>query len=187
MIKQITGLGAVLAAGMLVIAGGGTSALADRDHPEDGPHTGSGNNANAIVRQFEGTVLSKKRHPKRFRIRTESGAKRKFRVNAKTRFERISGFGGLDRGLGVEVDAKRTNRGLLAREVEKRGGASGDDDGSGGGGTDDPPGDDHGSGGGGTDDPPGDDHGSGGGGADDPLGDDHGSGGGGSDDGPNHT
>lgn len=186
MIQQRTRFATILAAGTLAVAGSGTTALADRDHPEDGPHHGQGGNTSATVRHFEGTVLSKDRDPKRFRIRTEGGAKRKFRINAKTRFERISGFGALDRGLEVEVDAKRTNRGLVARQVEKRGGASGEDDGSGGG-ADDPAGDDNGSGGSGADDPPGDDHGSRGGGADDPPGDDHGSGGGGSDDGPNHT
>jgi hypothetical protein len=146
----------------LAIAGGGGTALADRDHPEDGPHHGGLADASAL-KHYDGTVLSKQSSPKRFKLRTEGGQERKFRVNAGTRFERLSGFGGLYRGLAVEVDAKRTERGLVARQVEKAGG------------------------GGGADDPPGDDNGSGGHGADDPPGDDNGSGGHGADDGPDHT
>jgi hypothetical protein len=149
----------------LAIAGGGT-ALADRDHPEDGPHHGTAANASGL-KHYDGTVLSKQKSPKRFELRTEGGQERKFRVNAETQFERLSGFGALDRGLAVEVDAKRTDRGLVARQVETARGGGG--------------------GGGGADDPAGDDNGSGGGGADDPPGDDHGSGGHGADDGPNHT
>jgi hypothetical protein len=147
----------------LAIVGGGGTALADRDHPEDGPHHGGLADASAL-KHYDGTVLSKQSSPKRFKLRTEGGQERKFRVNAGTRFERLSGFGGLDRGLAVEVDAKRTERGLVARQVEKAGG-----------------------GGGGGDDPAGDDNGSSGHGADDGPGDDHGSGGHGADDGPNHT
>jgi len=173
--KRLIGVGAVTAA--LAIAGG-TTALADRDHPEDGVHHESSVTASAL-RHFEGTVLSKQRDPKRFAIRTEAGQKRKFRVNATTEFERIAGFGGLHRGLGVQVDAKRTDSGLLARKVEKRGGGSG---GAGNTATED-----RGSRGSGADDVGFDDHGSGGHGADDTGFDDHGSGGGGSDDGPNHT
>jgi hypothetical protein len=164
MIKQRRRLVGVCAAtAALAIAGGATTALADRDHPEDGAHHDAVVTASAL-RHFDGTVLSKKRQPKRFTIRTEAGQKRKFRVNAMTEFERISGFGSLHRGLEVQVEAKRTDRGLLARKVEKRGGGSG-----------------------GANDTATDDHGSGGNGADDTGIDDHGSGGGGSDDGPNHT
>jgi hypothetical protein len=146
MIKQRTrlvGVCAVTAA--LAVAGGATTALADRNHPEDGAHHEAAVTASA-VKHFEGTVLSKKRHPKRFTIRTEAGQKRKFRVNATTKFERISGFGGLHRGLDVQVDAKRTDRGLVARKVEKRGGGSR--------GADNTAIDDHGSDGGGGDDGP---------------------------------
>jgi hypothetical protein len=86
--------------------------------------------AQAALRHFDGTVLSKNSDTRTFRIRTESGNRIRFRVNNRTEFERIpGGFGGLKRGLRVEVDAKRTDNGLLARQVEKdrRGGGGGDD------------------------------------------------------------
>ena len=82
--------------------------------------------ANAALRHFDGTVLSKNRAEKTFRVNTQSGRVVKFRVNATTKFERIGGgFSGLHPGLAIQVDAKRTSRGLLARLVESRGGSGG--------------------------------------------------------------
>jgi cold shock CspA family protein len=41
-------------------------------------------------------------------------------VNRRTEFERIrGGFRGLHRGLRVEVDARKTDRGRIAKQVEK--------------------------------------------------------------------
>ena len=121
--------------------------------------------AQAALRHVEGTVLSKNSDNRTFRIEKENGNRVRFRVNGTTEFERIpGGFSGLHRGLSVQVDAKRTDSGLLAKHVEKRGGGG---DTSGGGNT---------SGGGGADDPPNHD-----------AGDDGGHHGGGADDGPNHT
>lgn len=55
-------------------------------------------------------------------------------------FERISGFGALHKGLEIEVDAKQTGSGLLAKRVEPGGnGGGGNDHGGGGGGADDGP------------------------------------------------
>ncbi len=135
MINSRTRLAGILAGtAALAIAVGGGTAFADRDHPEDGPHHGTVANAGAL-KHFDGTVLSKQRSPKQFTLRTEGGQKRTFRVNAGTNFERLSGFGALDRGLAVQVDAKRTERGLVARKVETAGGGGG----GGGGGSDDGP------------------------------------------------
>ena len=76
--------------------------------------------AHAALRHFDGTVLSKNSDERTFRIETEQGRNVKFRVNRFTEFERIDGgFSGLHRGLPVEVDAKRTDNGLLAVQVEK--------------------------------------------------------------------
>jgi hypothetical protein len=76
--------------------------------------------AQAALRHFDGTVLSKNSDARTFRIETEHGRNVKFNVNGSTQFERIpGGFSGLHRGLRVEVDATRTDRGLLARQVEK--------------------------------------------------------------------
>jgi len=101
--------------------------------------------AQAALRHIDGTVLSKNSTERTFRITTQNGTDIRIRVNSTTRFERIAGgFGGLSKGLRVEVDARRTENGLLAVQVEPQGG--------GGGGEDDGGGDDHGSGGGGADD-----------------------------------
>ncbi len=150
MIKQRTRIAGILAgAAALVVAGGGTTALADRNHPEDGPHQSQSGPTSAVVKHYDGTVLSKNRDARTFRMRTESGRTLKFRVTGRTKFERISGFGGLSRDLRIEVNAKRTDNGLLALKVETQGGGGG-----GGSGGDGSPGDDHGSGGHGADDGP---------------------------------
>ena len=78
--------------------------------------------AQAAVRHFDGKVLSKNNAAHTFRIRTENGNRIRFRVN---------GCSGLERGLRVEVDAKRTNQGLLAMLVEKRRRGGGEDGGPG--------------------------------------------------------
>lgn len=94
--------------------------------------------AGAAVRHIDGTVVSKSAKDHSFRMSTQSGVLR-IRVNAATVFERISGFGALRKGLEIEVDAKQTSSGLLAKQVETRGGGGGDDDGGRGGGSDDGP------------------------------------------------
>jgi len=77
--------------------------------------------AQAALRHFDGTVLSKNADNHTFRIKTENGNRVRFRVNRETKFQRIpGGFSGLRQGMRVEVDAKRTDRGFLARQVEKR-------------------------------------------------------------------
>lgn len=101
--------------------------------------------AQAALRHVDGTVLSKNNAERTFRIVTQGGSRINIRVNSSTEFERIAGgFGGLRKGLQVEVDARRTESGLVAVQVEPQGGGGGDDGG----------GDDHGSGGGGADDGP---------------------------------
>ena len=88
--------------------------------------------AQAALKHFDGTVLSKNAAAKTFRIGTQSGAKT-FKVNGATEFERIAGgFGGLHKGLAIEVDAVQSSAGLIARQVEPQGGNGGGDDDSGG-------------------------------------------------------
>jgi Domain of unknown function (DUF5666) len=91
--------------------------------------------AGAAIRHIDGTVVSKNAKDHSFKLSTQSGTLR-IRVDSATVFERISGFGGLRQGLAIEVDAKQTSSGLLAKQIETQGG--GDDDGGG---------DDHGHGG----------------------------------------
>lgn len=104
--------------------------------------------AQAATRHIDGTVVSKDGSARTFRIATQSGTLQ-IKVNGSTDFERIAGFGGLKKGLAIEVDAVKTDNGLVAKQVETQGGGGGGDDDSGG--------DDHsggGSHGGGSDDGP---------------------------------
>jgi Domain of unknown function (DUF5666) len=103
--------------------------------------------AQAALRHIDGTVVSKDSDSRSFRIVTEGGSRLRIKVNASTDFERIDGFGGLHKGLRIEVDAQQTSNGLLAKQIETQGGG-------GGGGDDDSGGDDHGGSGGGSDDGP---------------------------------
>jgi hypothetical protein len=98
--------------------------------------------AGAALRHIDGTVVSKNSGDRSFRITTQNGNRIRIKVNGRTQFERIAGFGALHKGMRVEVDAQRTDNGLVARNVEPQGGGGGDDsdgDDHGGGGTDDGP------------------------------------------------
>ena len=104
--------------------------------------------AQAAVRHVDATVISKDPTAKTVQVRTESGARLSFTVNARTKFERIGGgFSGLTKGLAVEIDANNASGQWVATQIESQssGGNSGGDD-SGG--------DDHGGRGGGHDDGP---------------------------------
>jgi hypothetical protein len=87
--------------------------------------------AGAAVRHIDGTVVSKNAQDRSFKMSTQSGTLR-IRVDSATVFERISGFGALRKGLAIEVDAKQTSSGLLAKQIETQGGGGGDDNGGGG-------------------------------------------------------
>ena len=88
--------------------------------------------AAALLREYEGTVVSVNRDARTFRLRdTERGTVR-IKVNRRTRYERIDGFAGLRAGLAnVEAVVKRVDGRWVAREVEISGGGGdhgGDDD-----------------------------------------------------------
>jgi hypothetical protein len=97
--------------------------------------------AQAALRHVDGTVVSKNADTHSFRLKTQSGNQIRIKVNSSTRFQRIAGgFGGLHKGLAVEVEAKSTSNGLVATHVETRTGGGGADGGHhGGGGADDGP------------------------------------------------
>lgn len=101
--------------------------------------------ATAALRHVDGTVLSKNGDNRTFKMSTQSGTLM-IKVNSTTKFERLSGFGALRKGLAIEVDYAKTSSGLVAKQIETQGG--------GGGGSDDSGGDDHGGSGGGSDDGP---------------------------------
>jgi len=90
--------------------------------------------AQAALRHIDGTVVSKNSGDRSFRVATQSGKRIRIEVNGRTQFERISGFGALHRDMRIQVDARRTDSGLVAKHVEPQGGG-----GSGGGGADDGP------------------------------------------------
>jgi hypothetical protein len=102
--------------------------------------------ASAATRQYEGTVVSVNRDARTFRLHDSERDTIRIKVTRSTRFERISGFSGLRKGLKrVEATVRRSNGRWVATEVERSGGGGdhgGDDDGA----------DDHGSGGHGGDD-----------------------------------
>jgi hypothetical protein len=108
----------------------------------------------SLVRQFEGTVVSKDRATRTFRLHDSERGTKRIKVTRNTRFERINGFAGLKNGQrNIEATVKRRNGRWIAIEVEKSGGGGehggdddrgGDDDGGRGRGSDDPPGDDNG-------------------------------------------
>jgi hypothetical protein len=138
MTKTTARLAGILAAAATLVMAGGSAALAERDHPEDGPHHSAGHADGTVnMRHIDGMVLSKNGDARTFRIRTESGRALRIRVSRTTEFERIAGFAGLHRGLAIEVNVRRTPSGLLATKVETRRGGGGN-------GADDPAGDDHG-------------------------------------------
>ena len=109
-------------------------------------------------REFEGTVVSVDRDSRTFRLRDSERGTVRIRVTSSTRFERISGLGGLKAGMKrIEAKVRRSNGAWVASEVERSGGGGrhGGDD-NGGRGNDDRGGDDHGRHGG-NDDRGGDD------------------------------
>jgi hypothetical protein len=90
----------------------------------------------AQVREFEGTVVSKNRAARTFRLRDVEPGTVRIKVTRRTRFERIAGFRGLRRGMRrVEATVQRRNGRWVALEVERSGGGGehgGDDDRRGG-------------------------------------------------------
>jgi hypothetical protein len=92
--------------------------------------------AQAALRHVDGTVLSKDTGARTFRITTQNGSRMRFKVNSNTLFERIAGgFGGLDKGMKVQVDYVSTASGPVAKKVEPQNSGGG---GGGGGAADGP-------------------------------------------------
>jgi hypothetical protein len=79
--------------------------------------------AQAPLREFEGTVVSVNRDAKRFRLNDAERGTVRIHVNGNTRFERINGLAGLRSGMrAVEAKVRRKNNRWVAVEVEKSGG-----------------------------------------------------------------
>ena len=77
----------------------------------------------SAAREYEGTVVSVNRDARTFRLRDSERGTIRIKVTRRTRFERISGFSGLRRGMtGVEAIVRRANGRWIAIEVERSGG-----------------------------------------------------------------
>lgn len=94
--------------------------------------SGAAPSANAALRQFEGTVVSKNGDARTFRLRDSERGTVRIRVTRSTRFERIDGFAGLKVGArNIEATVRRGDDRWIALEVERSGGGGehgGDDD-----------------------------------------------------------
>src|SRR5882757_1662044 len=94
----------------------------------------------AQAARFEGTVVSKDKAAKTFRLKQDQGGGTfTIKVTANTKYQRIAGFGALKPGLkNVEAVAMQNAKGRwIASKVEISGNSGGG--GNGGGGADDPP------------------------------------------------
>ena len=92
----------------------------------------------AATRQFEGTVVSVNRTNHTFQLRDSERGTVRIKVTSNTRFERISGFSGLRKGMTrIEATVRRSNGRWVATLVERSGG--GGNHGGGRGGRDDEP------------------------------------------------
>jgi len=83
--------------------------------------------ASAALRHVDGTVVSKNGDNRTFKMSTQSGTLM-IKVNSMTKFERLSGFGALRKGLAIEVDYVKTSSGLVAKQIETQGGGGGGSD-----------------------------------------------------------
>ena len=87
--------------------------------------------ATAAAAEFEGTVTAVNRDARTFTLRDE-GRSVRIKVNRRTRYERLSGFAAIRRGMtGIEAIARRVDGRWVASPVERSGrdgGGGGDDD-----------------------------------------------------------
>ena len=94
--------------------------------------SGAAPTADAALREFEGTIVSKNRDARTFRLRDSERGTVRIRVTRNTRYERIDGFGGLKVGArNIEATVRRGDDRWIALEVERSGGGGehgGDDD-----------------------------------------------------------
>ena len=76
---------------------------------------------NTALREFEGTVVSKNRATRSFRLRDE-GRTVRVHVTRSTRYERVDGFAGIRVGArNIEAKVRRRDGRWVAVEVERSG------------------------------------------------------------------
>jgi hypothetical protein len=97
-----------------------------------GPAGAAAPAGSAALREFDGTVVSKNRAARSFRLRDDESGTFRIYVNRNTRFERIAGFAGLKVGAkNIEARARKRNGRWIAVVVERSGrndNRRGDDD-----------------------------------------------------------
>ena len=82
----------------------------------------------ASAREFEGTVVAVNRDARTFTLRDE-GVRTRIKVTSRTRYQRLSGFSAIRRGMtGIEAVARRSNGRWVATLVERSGRDGGGDD-----------------------------------------------------------
>jgi hypothetical protein len=89
---------------------------------------GSAAVAAPVGKHFEGTVVSKNKQAKTFRLQNENGVTRRFKVNASTVYERLAGFGAIKRGQRLETIARKRDGRWIASKVSRPGGGGGGQD-----------------------------------------------------------
>jgi hypothetical protein len=86
----------------------------------------------AATREFEGTIVSVNRSNHTFLLHDSERGTVRIKVTSRTRFERISGFSGLRKGMTrIEATVRRSDGRWVATGVERSGGGGdhgGDDD-----------------------------------------------------------
>jgi hypothetical protein len=87
----------------------------------------------AVAQEFEGKVVSKNSAEQTFRLNKEHGGIVRIAVNGGTKYQRVNGFGGIEKGMNLEAIAKKSGNDWLASKVERKRPGSG----GGGGGPED--------------------------------------------------
>jgi Domain of unknown function (DUF5666) len=79
--------------------------------------------AASAATQYEGTVVSVNRDNRTFRLHDSERGTIRIKVTSRTRYERVSGFSGLRKGMTrIEATVRRSNGRWVALEVERSGG-----------------------------------------------------------------
>lgn len=98
----------------LLVAGLGIAASAT------GPAAASTRGAAASdLPDFEGPVTSINRDARTFKVKDRHAGVVRIKVNKSTRYEHLSGFGAMRKGMRVDVEARRSGSQWIAVHVER--------------------------------------------------------------------
>lgn len=74
----------------------------------------------AMAKQFDGKVVSKNAAEQTFRLDREHAGIVRIAVNDATEYQRLNGFGGIEKGMNLEAVAQPSGGNWLASKVEKK-------------------------------------------------------------------